>query len=259
MLAGELTKLGKNMKSFLASAFAALGIAATASAQDDWRTEAVAALPQVGEMHLQLINNEAADGFMRLGWARDDENGMIQFYDRTMLASEEIYETMGGSIHADTLAPIDVAIRFHQQSAILSVEASDQDGVMVGGRTLTRPFAGQQSAEINTPITDGMVMRTAMFFLAQTLPLEAGDSIGFDWFSSLAGSPGTVTITAFEGGRIDTIGGSFDTLRLELRGGTPENDIYVTNNDGLRQVVRIDVIGQPMRFEAFPAEAVAAE
>jgi|GEM_PF-1619136 len=247
------------MKSFLVGTFAALGIVASASAQDNWRTEAVAALPQVGEMHLQLINNEEADGFMRLGWARDDENGIIQFYDRTMLASQEIYETMGGSIRADTLAPIDVAIRFHQQSAILSVEASAQDGVMIGGRTLTQPFAGQQSAEINTPITDGMVMRAAVFLLSQTMPLDAGDSIGFDWFSSLTGSPGTVTITAFDGGRIDTIGGSFDTLRLELRGASPENDIYVTDNDGLRQVVRIDVIGQPMRFEAFPVEGAAAE
>lgn len=254
-----LKNMGKDMKSVLVGALAALGTLATVSAQDDWRTEAVAALPPVGEMHLQLINNDQADGFMRLGWARDDENGTIRFYDRTMMASLEIYETMGGSIHADTLAPIDVAIRFHQQSAILSIEASAQDGVMIGGRTLTQPFVGQQSAEINTPISDGMVMRAAVFFLSQTLPLDAGDSIGFDWFSSLAGEPGTVTITAFDGGRIDTIAGAFDTLRLELRGASPENDIYVTDNDGLRQVVRIDVVGQPMRFESFPAEDASAE
>lgn len=247
------------MKTILTALLPAIAVAGAAAARDDWRAEAVAALPQTGEMHLQLINNDEADGFMRLGWLRDDENGIIRFYDRSMLASQEIYETMAGSIHADTLAPIDVAVRFHQQSAILSVEAAEQDGVMVGRRTFTQPLAGQQSAEINTPVTDGMVMRAAVFFLSQTLPLEPGDSIGFDWFSSLAGAAGTVTITAFEGGAVDTIAGRFDTLRLELRGASPENDIYVTGNDGLRQVVRIDVIGQPMRFEAYPAPEPAVE
>lgn len=247
------------MKTILTSLIPAIAIAGAATARDDWRAEVVAALPQSGEMHLQLINNDEADGFMRLGWVRDDDGGVIRFYDRSMLASQELYETMSGSFHADTLAPIEVAVRFHQQSAILSVEAAERDGVMVGTRTFTQPLAGRQSAEINTPVTDGMVMRAAVFFLSQTLPLEAGDSIGFDWFSSLAGAPGTVTITAFEGGEIDTIAGRFDTLRLELRGASPENDIYVAGNDGLRQVVRIDVIGQPMRFEAYPAPEQAAE
>jgi len=259
MLKFQTATLGNNMKKLLISAIISMGFIGAASAQDSWRAEAVAALPPVGEMHLQLIVNDEADGFMRLGWAKDDESGVIRFYDRSMMASSELYETMGGSVDAVTLAPIDVAIRFHQQSTIFSIEATAQDGAMIGGQVATQPFAGQQSGEINTPITDGMVMRAAVFFLAQTMPLDAGDSIGFDWFAPLAGGAGTVSITAFDGGTIETIAGTFDTLRLELRGAAPENDIFVTNNDGFRDVVRIDILGQNMRFEAFPLVDAIAE
>jgi len=241
------------MKLLILSSLAALSLAGTSSAQDNWRTQAAAALPQSGEMHLQLIFNDEVDGFMRLGWMRDDENGVIQFYDRSMLASQELYESMSGSVDAETLAPIEAFVRLNQNAAIMTVEARAQDGVMVGSRTFMRPHGNQQSAEINTPLTDGMIMRAAVFFATQTMPLDVGDSVEFDWFSSMGGSVGTVSITAFDGGTIETIAGTFDTLRLELRGAAPENDIYVTNNDGFRQVVRIDITGQPMRFEAFPA------
>jgi len=247
------------MKSIFISALTGLAISGAASAQDDWRSEAAAALPQSGEMHLQLIFNDEADGFMRLGWIRDDENGAIEFYDRSMFASQELYETMSGAVHADTLAPIETFVRLHQQSAIMSVEATAQDGAMVGARALAQPDGSQRSAEINTPITDGMIMRAAVFFMSQTVPLEEGDSVEFDWFSSIGGSAGTVSITAFDGGTIETIAGTFDTLRLELRGAAPENDIFVTNNDGFRDVVRIDILGQNMRFEAFPLVDAIAE
>ncbi|MEE2526919.1 hypothetical protein V0U79_11100 [Hyphobacterium sp. HN65] len=243
------------MKAFHLALLATAVLSAPSLAQEDWRREAAAALPETGELHLQLLYEDEADGFMRLGWQRDDEGGVLRYYDRTMWASPEIYETMGASVDLETLAPIDVAIRFHQQSAILSVEAVAQDGVMTGGRSIIQPFVGEQAAPINVPVTEGMVMREAVFLLAQTLPLEAGDSISFDWFASMAGTAASVTITAVDGGRIDTLSGRHDTIRLELRGSVPENDIYVTDTDGVRQVVRIDVLGQPMRFEALPVPA----
>lgn len=243
------------MKNLVFAMFTAAALSAPGLAQDNWRSEASAALPESGELHLQLIYEGEADGFMRLGWQRDEEAGVLRYYDRTLWASPEIFETMGASVDLDTLTPIDVAIRFHQESAILSVEAMVDNGTIVGGRSLIQPFVGEQSAPINVPLTEGMVMRESVFLVAQTLPLDPGDSISFDWFAPLAGVAATMTITAVDGGRIDTLSGTHDTIRLELRGSLPENDIYVTDNDGVRQVVRIDVLGQPMRFEAIPAPA----
>jgi len=242
------------MKTAFLSSLAAMAFAlpATANAQDDWRSEAVAALPPYGELHLQFIVADEADGFMRLGWTRNEAAGTLEFYDRTMWGAQEIYETMEGAVDAETLAPLDVSVRFHQGNAIMSVEASAQDGHMVGSRSMMQPNGGTQSAEIDVAISDGMVMRAAVFLIAQTLPLDVGESVSFDWFASLGGNAGSVTITAAEAVTIEAGGATYDTIRLELRGENPENDIFVTDNDGLRQVVRIDVLGQPMHFEAFP-------
>ena len=242
------------MQKYILLAMVGTGLAAPALAQDDWRAESIAALPDSGEMHLQMLVEGEPDGFMRLGWQRDEDAGLIRFYDRTMWASRQIYETVEGSIDDRTAAPVDIDITFFQQTGILDVEASEQGGVMVGSRRFTRPGADDQSAPIETPVTDGMIMRGAAFFLSQTLPLEIGDSVTFDWFAPLGGSAATVTLTLADGGTIETLSGTHDTIRIEVRGGSPDNDIYVTANDGVREVVRIDVLGQPMRFEAIPAE-----
>ncbi len=202
-----------------------------------------------------MLVEDEPDGFMRLGWQRDEESGLIRFYDRTMWASRQIYETLEASVDGSTAAPVDINITFFQETAILTVEAREQDGVMVGSRIFTRPGADDQSASIETPVTESMVMRGAVFFLAPTLPLEIGDSITFDWFAPLWGSAATVTLTAADGGTIQTLGGTHEPIRIEVRGGSTDNDIYVSANDGVREVVRIDVLGQPMRFEAVPAVA----
>jgi hypothetical protein len=65
-----------------------------------------------------------------------------------------------------------------------------------------------------------------------------------------------VTVTAFEGGAVDTPAGRYeDTLRLEVRGTQPENDIFVSDGE----VVRIDVIGRPMTFLRRPDPEPAAQ
>ncbi|GJL97009.1 MAG: hypothetical protein DHS20C06_08260 [Hyphobacterium sp.] len=239
---------------FLSSlAFASIFMPGAAMAQDDWRSVAVAALPPSGELHLQFIVADEADGFMRLGWTRNEAEGTLEFYDRTMWGAQEIYETMEGAIDAETLAPLNVSVRFHHGNTIMSVDASALDGHMVGARNMMQPNGGTQSADINVPISDGMVMRAAVFLLAQTLPLDVGESVSFDWFASMGGNAGTVSITAAEAVTIEAGATIYDTIRLELRGESPENDIFVTDTAGIRQVVRINVLGQPMHFEAFPA------
>ncbi|WP_421788439.1 hypothetical protein [Hyphobacterium sp.] len=243
------------MRNYILSAWAAALIASPALARDDWRAAAAAALPDSGEMHLQMLVDGEADGFMRLGWQRDEDAGLIHFYDRTMWGSQEIFETVEGSVNSETLAPVDIDITFFQQNAILTVNAAARNGVITGGRTFMRPYAGEQSAPIDIAVTDSLIMRGAAFFVSQTLPLSVGESVSFDWFAPLAGIAESVTLTVADGGTIETLSGSHDTIRIEVRGSSTENDIYVTANDGVRQVVRIDVLGQPLRFEAIPAPA----
>lgn len=83
------------------------------------------------------------------------------------------------------------------------------------------------------------------------LPETDGSETAFRWYGPLGNAFADVTITARPGGMIETPAGSFDTIRYEIRGGTPDNDVYVTRGEE-RRVVRIDVIGQDMQFLAVP-------
>lgn len=225
-------------------------LASTASAQNDWRAHALATLPETGEMHLQLVFDGAPDGFMRLGWVRGEDD--ITLFDRTMYASAEIYETMTMTMSAADFYPRITDMEFHQGAAIMTVDTEVADGRATGMRAMTHPIDGRQEAPVDLEVIDGSVFRPALFMLAPYLPLSTGDSLSFDWYAPLGNGVAQVTLTAFDGGSVTTPAGTFEnTLRIELRGSSPDNDIYVSTGDDPR-VVRIDVSGQPMTFVRLP-------
>lgn len=206
-------------------------------------------LPEQGEVHLGLFNGESADGFMRLGWLRDPEG--LRLYDRTMMPSQEIYETMEARLALADWAPKNVRIRFHQGSAVLRIDARFENRVISGNRSVEQP--GQPDRE--TPIAHDMEGDTLLRATAFLLPLVAdtteGAELAFPWYGPLGDALQEVTLTARETAVIDTPAGAFEAIRFELRGGSPENDIFVTR-EAPRRIVRIDVLGQPLRFLALP-------
>ena len=68
----------------------------------------------------------------------------------------------------------------------------------------------------------------------------------FDWYALLSHGVAQITLSAVERVEIETPAGPFTTTRIELRGGAPENDIFVDTESG--DIVRIDVLGQDMSF-----------
>lgn len=220
----------------------------TAAAQDDWRAEVAARLPDSGALNLRLINAGEEDGFMRLGWRRNGDR--IELFDRTMMVSSDVYESMTAAMTSDDFAPLDTLILWHQDTAILTVETLAEPGRATGTRTVLRPMQGVEHAPLDVELPDGVMPRAATFVFAPFLDLEPGESLTYDWYAVLSNSVATVTVTAFDGGPVDTPAGRYEeTLRLEVRGATPEdqiplNDIYVTGGE----VVRIDVVGQDMTF-----------
>jgi len=219
-------------------------------AQADWDASAAAQrLGDSGEIHLGLFNGEAADGFMRLGWNRNGDE--LVLYDRTMMPSGEIYETMEATMSANDLAPKAVAIRFHQGTAILNINANLGDGEMTGVRLVERTGQTVEQKEMAAELPPGTLLRAVTFVLPLVLGTSPGQEIAYPWFGPLGGQVESVTLTSSDGGEIETPAGTFTTTRWALRGGTPENDIYVTRGDNPR-IVRIDVVGQPLRFLALP-------
>ena len=64
-------------------------------------------------------------------------------------------------------------------------------------------------------------------------------------------------MTVSDGGPIDTPLGRFDTYRARVAGGTPENVVYVAKGEQ-PHIVRVDVVGNDMRFELLEIERRSA-
>ncbi len=232
------------------TAFASI-IALSGGARGEWRADAIAALPDSGETYLGLFNDGARDGFMRLGWVKEADQ--LLMYDRSMLPSLELYETQETGVSIPDLTPKFVNLRFHQGSAIHQMEVSFPDETVQGERRSARPGQEDRVTQVNIEdLPSDTTLRIISFILPLVLSQEEGASVGYHWYAPLGNTVDEVTLTARDGGEIDTPAGKFDTSLFELRGGSPENDIYVSRGKEPR-IVRIDALGQPFQFLALPA------
>ena len=202
-----------------------------------------------GEIHLGLHMNGERDGFMRLGWHLVD--GTLLFYDRSMLASAEVYETMEGRLDATDFAAEAVRIRFHQQATIYHFDVEFDDNEVRGEMARITPGQPTASQPIHADLPEAIIARAGFFLLSALAPLEVGQSISFDWYAPMSLAVESITVTAAAHQIVDTPAGSFETIRLEQRGGTPANDVFVDVETG--RIVRIDIDGMPMQFLALPA------
>lgn len=224
---------------------------ATAQPVEDWIGRIDPQALQSGGIELDLHSGGQVDGFMRFGWyAEGDE---VVLWDRTMWASQEIYETYEARVARPDLAPQDVQIRFHQGPNYYRFEFGFEPGQASGRVDIVRPGQPEGGQELTAELPEGSVLRASVFMLAAILPLEVGEQIELDWFAPMNNAVSRVTLSAVERVTIETPNGPVDTIRLEQRGGEPPNDIFV--DPATRQVVRIDIGGQDMTFLVRPTPA----
>lgn len=227
------------------------GLSAPAFAQDvaSWTDRIDPQTLVQGSVELDLHVAGETDGFMRFGWYT--EGDVLHVWDRTMWPSQAVYETYEARSDSGSLAPHGADIRFHQGDSYYTIDADFEPGRATGLLTATTPGQPVVNQVIDTELPEGTLLRAMIFVLAAVVPLDPGESISIDWYAPMSNDVSPVTLSAAERVQIDTPGGRFDTIRLEVRGGSPDNDIYVEPET--RRIVRIDVEGQPMQFLA-PAE-----
>ncbi|WP_147297588.1 hypothetical protein [Parasphingopyxis lamellibrachiae] len=221
---------------------------AQAQAQESIGAQASAALPERGEFVLGLVNEGERDGFMRLGWIKT-EHGML-LYDRSMMPSAQVYETLVFGLTPD-LQFESVHLEFHRGLAYMNLDLDAENGRLVGQRVIQR-LEGTEEQAVDIAMPEGILPRPVAFIMPLIMSEEEGTEEAFRWYGPLGNAFADVTITARPGGVIETPAGSFDTTRYEIRGGSPDNDVYVTRGAADRRVVRIDVVGQNMQFLAVP-------
>ncbi|MBR9824590.1 MAG: hypothetical protein GYB36_02160 [Alphaproteobacteria bacterium] len=210
----------------------------------DWRERLTEEDLEAGQIHLGMLFNGEADGFMRLGWYRDGDN--LHLWDRTMFASQEVYELYEARVNADSLSPQEVRIDFHTGETSIRWEIGFTSDAANGVMSMSRPGEDAQERSIEAPLPGGVLLRAQTFMLVDRVELDPGESFSVDWYSSLSNAVETVTFSAIETVDIETPGGAFTTIRIEQRGGEPANDFFVDVET--RRIVRIDVGGQPMSF-----------
>ncbi|MEO1170304.1 MAG: hypothetical protein AAFW97_16490 [Pseudomonadota bacterium] len=225
-----------------------------ALAQDSVGARTAAALPERGEFFLGLFNDGERDGFMRLGWIKQ-EDGVI-LYDRTMMPSTQVYETLAFNLAPD-LQFETIHLEFHRGTGYMNLDLEFANGRATGNRVILR-LEDVEVQPVDEEIPQGTLPRPVAFIMPLTMGEEEGTQETFHWYGPLGNAFADVTITAYPGGRIRTPAGRFDTVRYEIRGGTPDNDVYVTRGAD-RRVVRIDVLGQDMQFLAVPDAGASAE
>lgn len=237
--------MGESMFRSVLAAAAAMASQATASAQEiNYIDRLDAVRLETGAIHLGLFLNGERDGFFHLGWQLDGDE--LHVFDRSMLASMEIYETMDVRLAARDLSPRSVDIRFHSGLNIFDFDVDFQDGSVSNTITATRP-RGQNSVQpLTAALPDGTLARVTAFVIPATMEMTVGESLSLTWYAPLTHAVSEVTLTAIETVDVETPAGTYTTTRIELRGGSPENDIFVDQDSG--EVVRIDVLGQDMRF-----------
>ena len=197
-----------------------------------------------GSLHLGLFLNGEQDGFMRLGWTVED--GQVHAYDRSMLASQEIFETMEARLSAETLRPESIDIRFHSGANIFEFDVDFADGSVSNEITATRPDGQSGAQMLSAEFPDDGLARLTAFLIPAVIDMEIGERIAFTWFAPMSNSVAEVSLTAMDTAEVETPAGHYTTTRIELRGGSPENDIFVDQTSG--EIVRIDVLGQDMSF-----------
>ena len=231
----------------LAIAASAIQPAQAMDADETVGSRTAAALPERGEFFLGLFNDGERDGFMRLGWIKQSDGVIL--YDRTMMPSAEVYETLAFNMTPD-LQFESVHLEFHRGTAYMNLDLEFSDGRMTGDRVILR-LEDADVQPVDAAIPDGTLPRPVAFIMPLVMGEDEGTQESFHWYGPLGDAFADVTVTAFPGGRIETPAGSFDTIRYEIRGGSPDNDVYVSRDED-RRIVRIDVIGQDMQFLAVP-------
>lgn len=206
---------------------------------------------EFGPVRFQLIQHEKVAGEMFYELERRGDE--IVIHDGTTLLPD-VRESLTAVIDADTLAPKSIVLDGDFSRTILDADLQFNGEKVSGDYVLKRPA---DTAKTKTPFDMDMlpdaVLRASFFGLSTGLPLEEGVSYTFPWFSSLARNFAQATFTVTGAKTIEVPAGEFETFIGELKA-QPENVIYITTETPHR-VVRIDVIGQDMRFERLPAPA----
>ena len=220
-------------------------LAPTASADmPSWQAGLDLSRADLKTFNMIMINEGVEAGTMTYGWTWVGDKIVVE--DHTTM-QPDIDETALGKISASTLLPDMVKINFSIGPSYMNFDFRWQDGKRMGTIVSKRPESDEAIRNVDLVEDNPAPLRLAIFGLLAGLPLEVGYQTEFDWFNSMANRTEPVKVNTSRIEMVETPAGSFECYVVEIRGTSPENNVYITK-DLPRRIVRIDVVGQPMYF-----------
>lgn len=220
------------------------GMLALSPAHADWRDGLDLDDADLQLFRMILVSGGVEAGAMEYGWTRIGDRYLVE--DRTHMAPN-VLETASALIDGRNFLPHNVAVKFSMGDSAMNVDLHWADGVRQG-QIISRRTGGEETVRDIRLVEDTEApLRMAAFGLVAALPLRDSFSTSFDWFNTMANRTEHVSVVTRGRARVKVPAGIFETYRVELRGVTPENILYISTRKP-RQIIRIDVVGRDMYF-----------
>lgn len=226
----------------------ALMSASATGNQESWRSEIDMKRADMSRFSMRMMNEGQDAGGMTYGWQREGNTYVIR--DRTEM-KPNILETATGVIDARTLLPISSDIDFAVGGSRNVFDLEWQNGELKGEVRISPEGGEARTVDVSNAEHPASALRLSIFGLIAGLPLDAGYSVDMPWYNTLSNSIENITLAHVGFETIETPAGTFETHKVHIQKGTPENMVYVTRATPQR-IVRIDVLDRPMYFERLP-------
>ena len=194
--------------------------------------------------------NLTMDGAVDGTWAYTvaDAGDRMHIYGGTTWPSANITETEDMYVDAATWAPLSLDVDGDFVGTTLQAEIR-WDGTQVSGPvTIQQAGAEATTRQIDLEMTEPLFERTAFFAALRGAMFEEGDTFSLSWFNIHAQGMGDAVVTVGAEQEVTVPAGTFSVLPVEIAGSVVTNIAYMTTTVP-RELVRVDVVGQPMVFE----------
>ncbi len=209
----------------------------------DWHKQVDIRSADLSTFSLVLINSGKEAGSMTYGWHKEGDTYVVA--DRTEM-QPNILETAKGVIDAKTLLPKSVVIDFAMGDDKMDFDFAWDKNKRTG--TIETLRGGKTNTHnIDTAEEVGAPLRLAVIGMVAAFPITDTFETSLPWFNTMSNKVEMITLQTIGSETVEAPAGTFDTYKVAIKNGSPENVVYVSKSLP-RKIIRIDVVGQPMHF-----------
>lgn len=215
-----------------------------AARADDWRDGLDLADADLSLFRMIVVNDGIEVGAMEYGWTRIGSRYLVEY--RTHMAPN-ILETASALIDGRSYLPHNVAVKYTRGDNLMNVDLRWADGVRQGQIMRRSLDEGERVDEVRHTDDSDAPLRMSVFGLVAALPLKDRFATRLNWYNATEDRTESIHVRTNGRARVKVPAGIYDTYRVEVRGATPENVMYVSMKKP-RQIIRIDMVGRDTYF-----------